>query len=264
MSRLNASQVSADVDETNSSPEVTIGFGNVTNDTMVLTIDTSVDVTAFDISVQSMLCDYGFGGAAEDASFSVSTANNIGMAHSSGCNILGYFQGEGTSYIPAGTNEDLTSWSYLGGSEEICIMHAFYATEVGGDWLEADLDANYCLDYTFVYPEDSWGHWFELNEDQSKLEIDEYGISEHDTVLWAFQNSPYFSTLLQALEMTNLKSYSIMLLSQGHMDWTWEWPTTVRVANTNLIASLTLQTGRQCKMENMQIHLTTALGQRPS
>ena len=139
------------VDGSDSNSEVIIGFGDVTNETMVLTIDTSVDVTAFDISVQSMLCDYGFGGAAEDASFSVSTANNIGMAHSSGCNILGYFQGEGTSYIPAGTNEDLTSWSYLGSSEEICIMHAFYATEVGGDWLEADLDANYCLDYTFVY-----------------------------------------------------------------------------------------------------------------
>jgi len=192
------------VDGSDSNSEVIIGFGDVTNDTMVLTIDTSVDITAFDISVQSMLCDSGFGGAAGDASFFVSTTNDIGMAQNSGCNILGYYQGEGTSYIPAGTNEDLTSWSYLGSSEEICIMHAFYATEVGGDWLEANLDANYCLDYTFVYPENSWEHWFELNDDQSKLEIDEFGISEHDTVLWAFQNSPYFSTLLQALEMTNL------------------------------------------------------------
>jgi hypothetical protein len=38
------SQVSADVDESNTNSEVTIGFGNVTNDTMEFTMDTSVDV----------------------------------------------------------------------------------------------------------------------------------------------------------------------------------------------------------------------------
>ena len=47
MIALPASQVSADVDESNSNSEVTIGFGDVTNDTMVLTMDTSVDVYAY-------------------------------------------------------------------------------------------------------------------------------------------------------------------------------------------------------------------------
>ena len=165
-----------------SNGEVIIGYGDVTNDTMVLTIDTNVDVFSFDISVQSMYCGHGFGGAAEDANLSASSTNDIGMGGSSGCNILGNNPGDNSSFIPAGTDEDLTSWLYQGASEEICIMHAFYTKEEDGSWFEADLDANYCLDYTFVYPEASWEYWFELNDDQSKLEIDEYGISEHDTV----------------------------------------------------------------------------------
>ena len=49
MIALPTTQVSADVDETNSSPEVTIGFGNVTNSTMEFTMDTSVDVYIFNV-----------------------------------------------------------------------------------------------------------------------------------------------------------------------------------------------------------------------
>ncbi|MBT6684028.1 MAG: fasciclin domain-containing protein, partial [Euryarchaeota archaeon] len=201
---LNDDESDSEAEVSYSNGEVIIGYGDVTNDTMVLTIDTNVDIFSFDISVQSMYCGDGFGGAAEDANLSVSTTNDIGMGGNSGCNILGNNPGNNTSYIPAGTDEDLTAWLYQGGSEEICIMYAFYTKEEGGSWFEADLDANYCLDYTFVYPDNSWYSWFELNEDQSNLEIDEYGISVHDTVLWTFQNSPYFSTLIQALEMTNL------------------------------------------------------------
>ena len=40
MIALPATQVSADVDESNTNSEVTIGFGNVTNDTMEFTMDT--------------------------------------------------------------------------------------------------------------------------------------------------------------------------------------------------------------------------------
>ena len=51
MIALPASQVSADVDESNTNSEVTIGFGNVTNDTLVFTMDTSVDVYRFQVTM---------------------------------------------------------------------------------------------------------------------------------------------------------------------------------------------------------------------
>ena len=74
---LPASHVSADVDETNSSPEVTIGFGNVTNDTMEFTMDTSVDVYIFQVTLAwgtgAVYCGIsGSGGLAEEHNLFVS------------------------------------------------------------------------------------------------------------------------------------------------------------------------------------------------
>ena len=71
MMAIPASQVSADVDETNSSPEVTIGFGNVTNDTLSFTMDTSVDVYSYQVVMSwetgAVYCAInGFGGLSED------------------------------------------------------------------------------------------------------------------------------------------------------------------------------------------------------
>ncbi len=51
MVTIPASQVSADVDESNPNAEVAIGWGNVTNDTMVLTMNTSVDVYRFHVTM---------------------------------------------------------------------------------------------------------------------------------------------------------------------------------------------------------------------
>ena len=71
MIALPASQVSADVDESNTNSEVTIGFGDVTNDTMILTMDTSVDVYAYNVTFVwesgSIYCGVqSWGGLSED------------------------------------------------------------------------------------------------------------------------------------------------------------------------------------------------------
>ena len=71
MIALPATQVSADVDESNTNSEVTIGFGNVTNDTMEFTMDTSVDVYLFQVTLAwetgAVYCAIsGSGGLAEE------------------------------------------------------------------------------------------------------------------------------------------------------------------------------------------------------
>ena len=79
---------------------------------------------------------------------------------------------------------------------------------------------NYCLSYTYNSGSNEW----ELDADQSKEEIDEYGISEYHSVLWAIQNSPSFTTLAQALEIADLTD-DISPENTPQMGWTIFTPT---------------------------------------
>ncbi|MGB0628680.1 MAG: fasciclin domain-containing protein, partial [Candidatus Thalassarchaeaceae archaeon] len=161
---LPATQVSAD-DETNSSPEVTIGFGNVTNDTLSFTMDTSVDVYGYQVVMSwetgAVYCAInGFGGLSEDYNLWASVLY-------AGCLTTGYYYGaQGIYHIPAGSNGTLTSIFYQSNSPEVCMGSASYAVLDANDeleWRNATVDPNDCLTYTKY---ETWDDlWYVLDED---------------------------------------------------------------------------------------------------
>ena len=181
MIALPASQVSADVDESNSNSEVTIGFGDVTNDTMILTMDTSVDVYAYNVTFVwesgSIYCGVqSWGGLSEDYELFVSILY-------AGCSTSGYYYGAaGERWIPSGSNDTLTSFYYQSLSPEICIGSATYAVMLSDgefEYRDADFDSDDCLSYTRYEVEWPNDVWFELNDGGSDSEAENpYANSE--------------------------------------------------------------------------------------
>ena len=117
---LPAHQVSANANQSNPGQEVTIGFGNVTNDSMEFTMDTSVDVYSFQVTLAwetgAVYCGIsGSGGLAEEYNLYVSVMY-------AGCLATGYYYGaQGIYSIPSGSNDTLTSIWYQSNSPEVCI-----------------------------------------------------------------------------------------------------------------------------------------------
>ena len=202
--------------------DVVIGYGNVTNDRMVISVENSVNIHEFRFLLYDAWCGGSFTttGLASDNGFYI-TFPQGGEA----CEVYAFAQGsQGVGsedyYIPANSDGTLISMSYESNSQDLCIVQASYLDEVGGVWREATLDNNYCLSYTYNGGSNEW----ELDADQSKVEIDEYGISEHHSVLWAIQNSPSFSTLAEAIEIANLTD-AISPENTPQMGWTIFMPT---------------------------------------
>ena len=196
---LPASQVSADVDETNSSPEVTIGFGNVTNDTLSFTMDTSVDVYSYQVVMSwetgAVYCAInGFGGLSEDYNLWASVLY-------AGCLTTGYYYGaQGIYHIPAGSNGTLTSIYYQSNSPEVCMGSATYAVLDANDeleWRNATVDPNDCLTYTMYETDDDL--WYVLDEDEDETEdevvepngevVIEFGNVTNDTMVFTMDTS---------------------------------------------------------------------------
>ena len=199
MMAIPVSQVSADVDETNSSPEVTIGFGNVTNDTLSFTMDTSVDVYSYQVVMSwetgAVYCAInGFGGLSEDYNLWASVLY-------AGCLTTGYYYGaQGIYHIPAGSNGTLTSIFYQSNSPEVCMGSASYAVLDANDeleWRNATVDPNDCLTYTMYETDDDL--WFVLDEDEDETEdevvepngevVIEFGNVTNDTLVFTMDTS---------------------------------------------------------------------------
>ena len=151
---------------TNTNSEVTIGFGNVTNDTLVFTMDTSVDVYYYQVTmiweVGAVYCNIeGTGGLSEAANLFVSV-------NYAGCRATGYYYGaQGEYHIPAGSNGTLTSIYYQSVSSEVCMGNATYAVLDANDELEqrnATVDPNDCLTFTRYETVDGTDVWFVLDE----------------------------------------------------------------------------------------------------
>ncbi len=202
--------------------DVVIGYGNVTNDRMAISVENSVDIHEFRFLLYDAWCGGSFTttGLADDNGFYI-TFPQGGQA----CEVYAFPQGsQGVGsedyYIPANSDGTLISMAYESNSQDLCIVQASYLDEVGGAWREATLANNYCLSYTYNSGSNEW----ELDADQSKEEIDEYGISEHHSVLWAIQNSPSFTTLAQALEIADLTD-DISPENTPQMGWTIFTPT---------------------------------------
>ena len=104
--------------------EVTIGFGNVTNDTLSFTMDTSVDVYSYDVLMSwemgAVYCNInGSGGLSEENNLFVSVLY-------AGCRTTGYYYGaQGTYHIPSGSNGTLTSVYYQSNSQEVCMAVSY-------------------------------------------------------------------------------------------------------------------------------------------
>ena len=202
---------------TGTTPEVTIGFGNVTNDTLVFTMDTSVDVYYYQVTmswdVGAVYCNIeGNGGLSEDHNLFVSVLY-------AGCLATGYYYGaQGEYHIPSGSNGTLTSIFYQSNSPEVCIGNATYAVLDGNDeleWRNATVDPNDCLTFTRYETDDGTDVWFVLDEDSngegdSEPEeediIDDslYPFNENLSVLENFENLENFSILVEALNITGL------------------------------------------------------------
>lgn len=202
--------------------DVVIGFGNVTNDRMSLTVENSVNIHEFKFLLYEASCTGSFTttGLAADNDFYITFPRG-----SDTCEVHAFIQGsQGTGsddhYIPANSDGTLISMAYESNSQDLCIVQASYLSELGGEWRKATLDDNYCLSYTY----DSGSNEWVLDADQSKVEIDQYGISEHHSVLWAIQNSPYFTTLAQALEVADLTE-DLSPENTPQMGWTMFMPT---------------------------------------
>lgn len=202
--------------------DVVIGYGNVTNDRMVISVENSVDIHEFRFLLYDAWCGGSFTttGLANDNGFYI-TFPQGGQS----CEVYAFIQdsqGVGSSdhYIPANSDGTLISMAYEPESQDLCIVQASYLDEVGGTWREATLANNYCLSYTYNSGSNEW----ELDADQSQEEIDEYGISEHHSVLWAIQNSPSFTILAQALEIADLTD-AISPENTPQMGWTIFTPT---------------------------------------
>ena len=202
---------------TGTTPEVTIGFGNVTNDTLVFTMDTSVDVYYYQVTmswdVGAVYCNIeGNGGLSEDHNLFVSVLY-------AGCLATGYYYGaQGEYHIPSGSNGTLTSIFYQSNSPEVCIGNATYAVLDGNDeleWRNATVDPNDCLTFTRYETDDGTDVWFVLDEDSndeddSEPEVEDiiddslYVFNENLSVFENFENFEDFSILVEALNITGL------------------------------------------------------------
>ena len=202
---------------TGTTPEVTIGFGNVTNDTLLFTMDTSVDVYYYQVTmswdVGAVYCNIeGNGGLSDDHNLFVSVLY-------AGCLATGYYYGaQGEYHIPSGSNGTLTSIFYQSNSPEVCIGNATYAVLDGNDeleWRNATVDPNDCLTFTRYETDDGTDVWFVLDEDSndeddSEPEVEDiiddslYVFNENLSVLENFENFEDFSILVEALNITGL------------------------------------------------------------
>lgn len=144
--------------------EVTIGFGNVTNDTLVFTMDTSVDVYYYQVLMSwelgAVYCNIeGAGGLSEIHNFFVSVLY-------AGCLATGYYYGaQGEYHIPSGSNGTLTSIYYESNSPEVCMGNATYAVLDTNDeleWRNATVDPEECL--TFTRYENDDDVWYVLDQ----------------------------------------------------------------------------------------------------
>jgi len=222
---------------TGANPEVTIGFGNVTNDTLVFTMDTSVDVYYYQVTmswdVGAVYCNIeGTGGLSEAANLFVSVLY-------AGCLTTGYYYGaQGEYHIPSGSNGTLTSIYYQSVSSEVCMGNATYAVLDANDELEirnATVDPNDCLTFTRYETDDGTDVWFVLDEDSndegdSEPEEEDivddslYRFNENLSVLENFENFENFSILMEALNLTGLLD-DLSPSNTPQMGWTIFAPT---------------------------------------
>jgi len=235
-----ASLVSADGESSSSNnptSEVAIGFGNVTNDTMEFTMDTSVDVHLFQVTLAwetgAVYCAIsGSGGLAEEYNLYVSVMY-------AGCLTTGYYYGaQGNYWIPSGSNDTLTSIWYQSNSPEVCIGNATYTVMLPDGEFEtrqADFDPNDCLSYTMYEREWPYDLWYELDEDgndenDNESEVEEiiddslYQFNENLSVLENFENFGDFSILVEALNTTGLE-VDLSPSNTPQMGWTIFAPT---------------------------------------
>ena len=221
---------------TGMNPEVTIGFGNVTNDTLSFTMDTSVDVYSYDVLMSwemgAVYCNInGSGGLSEEHDLFVSVMY-------AGCRATGYYYGtQGIYHIPAGSNGTLTSIFYQSNSPEVCMGSARYAVLDANDeleWRNATVDPEECLTYT-RYETSSGDLWYVLDEDtndegDNESEEEEsaddslYQFDENLSVLENFENFGDFSILMEALEIAGLID-DLSPSNTPQMGWTIFAPT---------------------------------------
>jgi len=221
---------------TGTNPEVTIGFGNVTNDTLSFNIDTSVDVYSYNVLLSwemgAVYCNInGSGGLSEEHNLFVSVLY-------AGCWTTGYYYGtQGIYHIPAGSNGTLTSIYYQSNSPEVCMGSATYAVLDANDeleWRNATVDTEECLTYT-KYETRSGDLWYVLDEDsndegenESEEEdiIDDslYPFNENLSVLENFESFEDFSILIEALNVTGLLN-DLNPSNTPQMGWTIFAPT---------------------------------------
>ena len=218
-------------------PEVTVGFGNVTNDTLVFTMDTSVDVYSYQVTMSwetgAVYCNVeGTGGLSEAANFFVSVMY-------AGCLTTGYYYGaQGEYHIPSGSNGTLTSIYYSSVSSEVCMGNATYAVLDANDvleWRNATVDPNDCLTFTRYETDDGTDVWFVLDEDSNgegdnesgeEESVDDslYQFDENLSVLENFENFGDFSILMEALEIAGLVD-DLSPSNTPQMGWTIFAPT---------------------------------------
>lgn len=217
-------------------PEVTIGFGNVTNDTLSFTMDTSVDVYSYDVLMSwemgAVYCNInGSGGLSEAHDLFVSVLY-------AGCRTTGYYYGtQGIYHIPAGSNGTLTSIFYQSNSPEVCMGSARYAVLDANDeleWRNATVDSEECLTYTkyetrsgdlwYVLDEDSHDEGDNQSEEEESVDDSLYQFDENLSVLENFENFGDFSILMEALEIAGLVD-DLSPSNTPQMGWTMFAPT---------------------------------------
>jgi DNA-binding HxlR family transcriptional regulator len=221
---------------TGTTPEVTIGFGNVTNDTLSFTMDTSVDVYSYDVLLSwemgAVYCNInGSGGLSEEHDLFVSVMY-------AGCRATGYYYGtQGIYHIPAGSNGTLTSIFYQSNSPEVCMGSARYAVLDANDeleWRNATVDPEECLTYTkyetrsgdlwYVLDEDSHDEGDNESEEEESVDDSLYQFDENLSVLENFENFGDFSILMEALEIAGLVD-DLSPSNTPQMGWTMFAPT---------------------------------------
>ena len=221
---------------TGATPEVTIGFGNVTNDTLSFTMDTSVDVYSYDVLMSwemgAVYCNInGSGGLSEEHDLFVSVMY-------AGCRATGYYYGtQGIYHIPAGSNGTLTSIFYQSNSPEVCMGSARYAVLDANDeleWRNATVDPEECLTYTkyetrsgdlwYVLDEDSHDEGDNESEEEESVDDSLYQFDENLSVLENFENFGDFSILMEALEIAGLVD-DLSPSNTPQMGWTMFAPT---------------------------------------
>ena len=220
---------------TGTNPEVTIGFGNVTNNTLSFTMDTSVDVYSYDVVMSwetgAVYCNInGSGGLSEAHDLFVSVLY-------AGCRATGYYYGtQGIYHIPAGSNGTLTSIFYQSNSPEVCMGSARYAVLDANDeleWRNATVDPEECLTYTkyetwddlwYVLDEDSNDEGDNESEEEDIIDDSLYRFDENLSVLENFENFEDFSILVEALNITGLED-DLSPDNTPQMGWTMFAPT---------------------------------------